>query len=351
MTMYDYCLEQPKVLKDILANRAEYMDPFVQRFEQLRPDRIYLIASGSSLNAALAAQPFMEQVLGLEVQACASSCLPVVRGERPLLIFISQGGNSTNTVAAIQKMQQHAFIALTGVEKCRINDLFDHMLIHCGIETAGPKTKGYTSTVLTLCLMALEAARACELKTQAEYEEYVNGFQGALDALEGEIAQARAWYDRNEESLMKLKKCFVVGKHTGAQAARESGLKLQETVLIPMLSYEFEEYLHGPSLAIDAEMGGFYLMPEKSDPDYERMAALVKFHRNICPMVYAVGGGEDLNAPQDCPIGVDAPWYARVYSWCLPCQITGALLPDKMGIVEDLFDKLDEVLGIKYKKK
>ena len=84
------------------------------------------------------------------------------------------------------------------------------MLIHCGIETAGPKTKGYTSTVLTLCLMALEAARACELKTQAEYEEYVNGFQGALDALEGEIAQARAWYDRNEESLMKLKKCFVV---------------------------------------------------------------------------------------------------------------------------------------------
>lgn len=33
------------------------------------------------------------------------------------------------------------------------------------------------------------------------------------------------------------------------------------------------------------------------------------------------------------------------------CQMTGALLPDKMGIVEDLFDKLDEMRGIKYKKK
>lgn len=188
-------------------------------------------------------------------------------------------------------------------------------MIHCGIETAGPKTKSYTSTVLMLCMMALEAARACELKTQAECEEHVNGFQ---EALEGEIAQARVWYDRNEESRMKLKKYSVVGKHVGAQAAREFGLKLQETVLLPMLSYGFEAYLHGPSLPIDAEMGGFYLMPEKSDPDCERMAALIKFHRNICPMVYAVGGGKDLNAPQDCPIGVDTPWYARVYSWCLP---------------------------------
>lgn len=32
MTMCDYCLEQPKALKGVLASRTEYMDSFVRRF-------------------------------------------------------------------------------------------------------------------------------------------------------------------------------------------------------------------------------------------------------------------------------------------------------------------------------
>jgi len=148
-----------------------------------------------------------------------------------------------------------------------------------------------------------------------------------------------------------MEKCVIVGKQAGAQVARETALKLQETILIPVSSYEFEEFLHGPSMALDAGMGGIYLMPPVTDPDYIRMAELVRFHRDICPMVYTIGGGEDLAANEDCSIGMDDAWYARVFAWILPSQIVGALLPDQKGIAGkglELFWRLDAVLNIKY---
>ena len=98
MTMYEYCLEQPEVLQNILAGRVEYYRTFSRRLAAEKPDRLYLIASGSSLNAALAAAPFMEEILNLEVGAYASSNLPHIRGQRPFIVFISQGGVTPSTL-------------------------------------------------------------------------------------------------------------------------------------------------------------------------------------------------------------------------------------------------------------
>lgn len=354
-TMYDYCLEQPQVLNKIWRFREEYCKNFSSKFARVKPDCLYLIASGSSLNAAKASCEFMERMLHIEVRACPSSQLPCIIRPNTFFLFISQGGNSTNTIAAIERLKDYPSMALTGNEDCRINELIDHVLIHCGPEKAGPKTKGYTGTVLTLELMALEAA--CEFgqmeKAGLPYEDgsVTEAFSNTINTMEESILEARKWYSRNEATLCRLRKCVVIGKGVGAQAAAEAALKLQETILIQMGSYEFEEFLHGPSMAIDPEMGGIYLMPDRSDPDYQRMAALANFHRGISSMVYTVGGGPEFYSVQDCPIGRNDPWYTRTFTWSLPSQITGALLPTKLGIEGkglDLFWKLDAALNIKY---
>lgn len=339
MTMYDYCMEQPKVLQEILEHSGEVSAPFTERFLQDRPDRLYLIASGSSLNAALAAQGFMEAVLGIEVQSHAPSCLPIIRGERPMIVLISQGGNSTNTIAAIETLKGHSLLALTGSEACRINELCSHVLIRCGVETAGPKTKGYTATVLTLYLMALEAAKAAGIGERMSYDKAMGELGRALFYMEENLSNVQRWYRQQEEALAGLTKCVVVGKHAGAMSAKEAALKLQETLLIPVGSYEFEEFLHGPSMALDEKMGGIYLMPGRDDPDYQRMEALVKLHRSICPLVYDVSGGKG------------SVWYTGVFAWCPTCQMIGALLPEKLNMGDkglDLFHRLDDALGIKF---
>lgn len=350
-TMYDYFMEQPQVLTNIYLDRKALTAPFVELYQKEKPDRLYIIASGSSLNASLAACDFMGRMLGIEVGAYPPSNLPDIHAKHPLFLFVSQGGNSTNTIAAIEKLRGNPMMALTGSETCRINELCAYTLIGCGIETAGPKTKGYTGTVLILSLMALEAARAAQAIAQEDYERALADFKKALDHLAADQQAVCEWYARNEKTLLEMEKCVVVGKNVGAQTAKESTLKLQETVLIPVSGYEFEEFLHGPSMAIDEKMGGIYLMPPQDDPDYARMTALVRFHRSICPMVYAISGGPDLAQQEDCPAGADNAWYARNFVWSLPCQIIGARRPERTGTQTkglDMFWKLDAALNIKY---
>ena len=90
--MMPYILEQPDLCQRMLANCAALAAPFVQAVATYQPDRLLLVASGTSRNAACAAAPFMEWVLGLPVTVVAPSCLEAVAGKKPLLVFISQGG-------------------------------------------------------------------------------------------------------------------------------------------------------------------------------------------------------------------------------------------------------------------
>ena len=67
MEMMDYIKEQCTVLRKMLAERAEDTAVFRKIFINERPDHIYLIASGTSRNAASVASYFMEDCLGIEV--------------------------------------------------------------------------------------------------------------------------------------------------------------------------------------------------------------------------------------------------------------------------------------------
>lgn len=348
--MLDYIYEQPEVLRRISEQRLRYTQPFVNLYQEVKPDRIYLVASGTSYNAAYASSHFMEEVLQCEVSVYPPSSVPAIHAKRPMMIFLSQGGNSTNTIAAIEARNELPVLALTGTETCRITEICPHVLIGCGEETAGPKTKGYTATILTLYYMALEAAKAAGGESGIGYEEAVGECGKAISHMEENLKSADRWYADHEEALLHMKKCFIVGKEEGLPVAKESALKLLETILIPVGYFEFEEFLHGPSMAIDRDMAGIYLMPSMEDKDYQRMKRLAGFHREICHMSYMVGeeGGE--NGGADCSLYL-GPWYTRVFGWILISQLIGARLAVKKNVEKDgldLFWRLDKVLNIKY---
>jgi glucosamine 6-phosphate synthetase-like amidotransferase/phosphosugar isomerase protein len=348
-TMYDYMLEQPAILRDILENRAAYTEEFVSYMRAHKPDRIYLIASGTSNNAALQSTRFMEYALGIEVSAVAPSFIPMIRGTNPLLIFISQGGGSTNTIAACEKLRQFPQMAMTGKERSRLREICPrHILIPCGEETAGPKTKGYTATALTLCLMALEAST----RGGAGGPEYCFEIFSRVPADMAEnIRAVEIWFEENKGDLKNMNGCMVVGKNTAGLVAREAALKLQETMLIPAAGYEFEEFLHGPVCSASEEQGGLYFMPPVEDDDYQRMVALADFHREISPLVYTLGGGSPGDR-RDCALKTTGHWYTTVFEDILACQLMGAKLPELSGAGDkgmQRFKKLDQALAMKFK--
>ena len=83
MTIMDYICEQPELFRKALAERKELAEQFCQMFIRERPDSVYLIASGTSGNAARAAAPFLERVWNMPVYAFAPSRVNRIWGDRP----------------------------------------------------------------------------------------------------------------------------------------------------------------------------------------------------------------------------------------------------------------------------
>lgn len=353
MNMIDYINEQPTLFKKVLEGRKENTELFCKLFSKINPDRIYLVASGTSKNAARAASSFMESVLGIEVTAVEPSRAAHYFGKSPLLIFISQGGNSTNTIAAIRKAGGMNCIAMTGNPDGTVNTMCENYVeIPCGEETAGPKTKGYTITILELYLMALEAASCSGRITKEDYAEYISALTLIGNNLEENIKRTMAWYEANKETIKGVSKIYMVGKQQGMNVAEEGALKVMETFLVPSIGFEFEEYMHGPTCSLASDVSGFYLFPVEDDEDYDRMCRMADYHRGIAPSVYTVGLPSSTDK-RDLVLVPSGKWYASPFEQILPMQVISALIPEINGIEGEgavRFKKLDSVLSIKAKK-
>ena len=349
--MMPYILEQSDLLTAMLANRSDLSEPFVEAIDTVQPDQLVLVASGTSRNAACAAAPFMEKVLKTPVRVEAPSCLEEVYGHAPLLLFISQGGNSTNTIAAIESHKQLPSLALTGDPNGEINKICDHaVLLPCGEEKAGPKSKGYTTTIMMLYLMALESALHTKTISQQEYDDCITALQTATAQMPENINRVKAWETANSQTLRNMQVAYFVGKKQDALVGAEGALKLMETILIPSFSFDFEEFLHGSSCSIDSKVAGFYLLPPAGDKDSARMRSLLAVHREQAAPVFAISGEPTADVRDLCLL--TGPWYTQPFALILPFQILANDLPAPMGLEgvgHERFWNLDKKLSIKAK--
>ena len=351
MTMHDYIYQQPEVLARIVSDRKAIAGEAARFMAEHKPDSICLIASGTSRNAALTASYFMEDVLGIPVTVRAAAAKGHFFGSS-LAVFISQSGNSTNTIAAAEKCPVPSF-AITGNESGRLNTICSHhILMPCGPEDVGPKTKGYTATIAVLYVLALEAALLSGRISASGYDEAVSALMAASDALKGNIERAEKWTEANSQAFMDAGSFYLVGKDQDYTVAAEGALKIMETLLVPAAACEFEEYLHGPTCSLEKSVGGIYLLPSESDPDRGRIERLMEIHAEKSGSVFAVTEGKGSTEGRTLVLEPAAKWYARPFSFILPLQLISDLVPIRMGIEgkgSERFHALDAVLDMKYK--
>ena len=353
VNIIDYIYEQPALFQEALQQRQTICRPFVTPYQKTRPDRIYLVASGTSKNAALSAVPFMETILGISVDVVESSRSCEFRGKSPFVIFISQGGNSTNTIAAIQRASSYHTLTMTGNPKGEIGKVSSTCLfIPCGEENVGPKTKGYTLTVLTLYLMALEGALAVGSITPNAYQSYIDVLVSTGKHLRENIDTAYAWVmETNRKRFRELGVTYVVGKGQATAVACESALKIMETLLVPAFGFEFEEFLHGPVCSLSKNVGGIYLMPCSANKDYSRMQTIAHFHRETSPSVFIVGA--DASDERDIALKTSGCEYTVPFEEVIPIQIVSAKIPAESGIDgvgSKRFKHIDELVFTKFKQ-
>ena len=352
--MLEYILDQPRALRKLKEERKEAAARFVDLFVQERPDRLYLFGSGTSLNGADLAAPFMEEILGIEVTAVAASRITEMPlyGERPAILAISQGGTSANTIKAIEQLrEEHPVLVITSKPDSTMGTRFPdlHVLLRCGEEKAGPKTKGYTCTLLTFYLYALEAALAAGLLGAEAYEAYMAKIETVIDTMADNIDRTFAWFRANSEALKETKTCVVFGKDVAGRVAVESGLKVLETLRIPAMFYEFEEYLHGPIMVGDEHLLLLGFVP--MDGDKARALDLIRFfEKRVTKLAVAVTDEPVEGLPRALVLTIDEDKYFAPFAQILPAKVIASELPALVGgtgFDDAYFMEIDAIVGTK----
>ena len=332
--MYPYWTKQPKVLTAVIQERAALTKEFVRLFLDTAPDRLYLIGSGSSFNAAKAAAPFMEEILGIEAGAFTPTRLPGIFSKKPLVVFLSQGGSSTNMLAAADTLAHKPSIAVTGERECELaKHVKKHMLIGCGEELAGPKTMGYTASVMCLYLCALEAGRAAGRTANKKYSTVLDTLLQACENMPCNLMRTEEWFQEKLEQLKGIKKYVLVGTGYAAAAAAEGALKILETVRVPALAYEFEEYLHGPIFATDAGLGGVFFV---SKEERKRLFTLAKCHAAYSGYTFVITSEEAALDARCLALRMTGAPYTEVFEFLPAPQLMAARLPEILEIPDGL---------------
>ena len=237
------------------------------------PRRVVMVGSGSSHYACRA-------VCALAAGGACEffSAVPTRMGPflplRPGTVWwaVSQSGKSTSTLRAVRALREAGgevwtFTADPASPLAQCGD--GHVCIPCGDETVGPKTKGVSTTILTLWL----AAHA--LAAGAPPEEGLHPLAPAFGAAQENLRLCRTWAENCTDALLRAPCLTLVAEGPALPLAEEGALKLLETLYVPAQAWEFEEYLHGVNNIIGP--GQVHLFVLRGGERRARMERLIEY--------------------------------------------------------------------------
>lgn len=229
-------------------------------------DRVAMVACGTAHLACHVAKYWFEQVARIPVEIEVASEFryrepPVA--PRTLAIFVSQSGETADTLAALRYMKGKAaaIAAVVNVPESSIARESDLVFpIHAGVEIGVASTKAFTCQLTVLAALAILAARQTGQIDQAREGELVS----ALESVPAAMAQVLA----HEEvygplcwDLSKASDVLFLGRGAMYPLALEGALKLKEISYIHAEGYASGELKHGPIALIDETVPVIVLAP------------------------------------------------------------------------------------------
>jgi fructoselysine-6-P-deglycase FrlB-like protein len=237
MLLRDHIRQQPAILPVVAQDiRAQLRHV---RAAACVPDRFILVGAGSSMNALVAGSEALARATGAVIELrepMSFADMPPSIAGKPLVIAMSQGGQSTATVAAAQRARAIGMpvLAITATAGSAITETgADTLMLPIGEETIGPKTKGYTASVMSL--LALADHLAGRETVLDGLETQLAAFIGALEGVTHEFAEAVADTDF----------LTISGQLGQVGTALEAALKIVEISGVPCVGLDVEEALHG----------------------------------------------------------------------------------------------------------
>ncbi len=260
--------EQPTVLADAIAH---YVGNETLQLPENTPDfntidRILMVACGTAFLACMTAKYWIERLAGIPVEVDIASefryrAPPI--GPNTLAIFVSQSGETADTLAALRHVATRAqILSVVNVAESSIARESDVVLpILAGAEIGVASTKAFTCQLTVLLSLALKAGHDRDQIT----DETLADFASDLHALPGLTAQALAAEDsiaHVSQYLAKAQDILFLGRGQMYPIALEGALKLKEISYIHAEGYASGELKHGPIALIDPNVPVIVMAPK-----------------------------------------------------------------------------------------
>lgn len=218
-------------------------------------NKIYLVACGTAMHAGLAAKNMLEKICKIPTEVDIASEFryrdPII-DEKTLCIFISQSGETADTIAALKLSRQKGAktLAISNVIGSSITREANYSIYtHAGPEIAVASTKAYTSQVMLLAILTIYFAEILEIS-----KEEITSLKKDILELPSKIEETLKCADIIKDfghRIYQEKDVFFLGRGIDETVARESALKLKEISYIHADSYPAGELKHGPIALIE----------------------------------------------------------------------------------------------------
>jgi glutamine---fructose-6-phosphate transaminase (isomerizing) len=262
--------EQPTVLGEAighyLSEDGRAVDLPGEGLDFSRFDRITMVACGTAYYACLTAKYWFERLARLPVEVDVASEFryrePPI-GARTLAIFVSQSGETADTLAALRYVAGKAdtVAAVVNVAESSIARESDLALpILAGAEIGVASTKAFTCQLAVLAVLALKAARDRGEIDAAGLADHLS----ALRTLPGLFNQALAGsgaIDRVARKVAQADDVLFLGRGQMFPLALEGALKLKEISYIHAEGYACGELKHGPIALVDDSVPVIVMAP------------------------------------------------------------------------------------------
>jgi len=280
--------EQPEVVGHTLAHYldmvAERVDlPMALPFDFRALKRVSIAACGTAYYAGMVARYWFERLAHLPVEVDIASEFryresPLDPGA--LSIFISQSGETADTLASLRYAREHKQHVLSVVNVpnstiARESDIVMPTL--AGPEIGVASTKAFTCQLAALVTLAIAAGRARGVLSAADEKRLVR----ALIEVPRHLTEALALEPQIEQlarDLAKSRDVLYLGRGTSYPIALEGALKLKEISYIHAEGYAAGELKHGPIALVDEAMPVVVIAPydqvfEKTVSNMQEVAA------------------------------------------------------------------------------
>ena len=263
--------EQPEAIHQTLLGRFGESD--IDRLLSRNLSSIKIVACGTSYHAALAGKYILEELGRVPVTAEMASEYRYSRGgtDRPLVILISQSGETADTLAAAREARKRGCptLAVTNYVGSSLTREADFTFYtRAGLEIGVAATKTFLTQLVAMYLIGIKLGLQRNALTPAQADSLLDELRALPRVIQSVLDRADT-VRKLSAKYAPADNMFYIGRYVNYPTALEGALKLKEISYVHAEGYPGGELKHGP-LALISEKTPIVAIAIK-DHTYEKM--------------------------------------------------------------------------------